>query len=353
MKKLLHAAGLAALVVGLCATGSGCAQKSQNTDKTAQNSPAGIKPEHIDYSNKNYWMLYPETPRYAVDTVFIYPTAPGSDQSVLYCSIDDAAAHNEAQRELVENAGAFLGITNVYAPYYRQVTPAALARMTKQSFAEAVCNLPAKDVFDALDYYFTHANKGAERPFILASHSQGSCTMRFVLAEYMKVHPEYYRNMIAAYVIGQPITDAYLAANPHLKFAAGETDTGVIISWTAENPGGSCTDTSLVWDENMHLINPLNWKTDDTYAGIEENLGSLKKLGEGKYLTVAGLADAKIDPVRKVLVCTTFPSSLKGINNPLINQAFGQESLHYEEYMLYQENIHANVLKRINAFFAK
>ena len=85
-----------------------------------------------------------------------------------------------------------------------------------------------------LDYYFENYNNG--KPFILAGHSQGSQILTMILSDYMKEHPEHYKNMIAAYVIGYSVTDKYLAANPHLKFAEGADDTGVIISYNTEGP---------------------------------------------------------------------------------------------------------------------
>ena len=93
---------------------------------------------------------------------------------------------------------------------------------------EAFNSVPKTDVFAALDYYFEHLNGG--RPFILAGHSQGSIMQSFVLAEYMKAHPEYLKRMIAAYVIGFSITEDYLKANPHLKFAEGADDTAIVVS---------------------------------------------------------------------------------------------------------------------------
>ena len=56
----------------------------------------------------------------------------------------------------------------------------------------------------------------------------------FVLSEYMKAHPEYLKRMIAAYVVGYSITEDYLKANPHLKFAERADDTGVIVSYNTE-----------------------------------------------------------------------------------------------------------------------
>ena len=66
----------------------------------------------------------------------------------------------------------------------------------------------------------------------------------FVLSEYMKAHPEYLERMVAAYVVGYSITEDFLKANPHLKFAEGADDTGVIISYNTE---GQETGTILLF----------------------------------------------------------------------------------------------------------
>jgi len=99
---------------------------------------------------------------------------------------------------------------------------------------KAVSDIPYKDVTAALDYYFENYNAG--RPFIIASHSQGSAINRVILKNYFKDHCEYYERMIAAYSVGYSITKEDLENSPHLKFATGESDTGVVISWNTEGP---------------------------------------------------------------------------------------------------------------------
>ena len=42
--------------------------------------------------------------------------------------------------------------------------------------------------------------------------------------------------MVAAYVLGYPVTKEYLKENPHLKFAKKANDTGVIISYDVQSP---------------------------------------------------------------------------------------------------------------------
>ena len=96
---------------------------------------------------------------------------------------------------------------------------------------------PRTDVYAALDYYFENLNQG--RPYFLAGHSQGSRLCYTVLSEYMKEHPDYYANMIAAYCLGDSLTEDYLRENPHVKAAQGADDLGVVVSWNTEGPANS------------------------------------------------------------------------------------------------------------------
>lgn len=73
--------------------------------------------------------------------------------------------------------------------------------------------------------------------------------------------------MIAAYVIGYSVTDEYLTENPHLKFAEGADDIGVVISYNTEGPGNNGKHNAVV-TEGAVSINPLNWKRDTTYADV-------------------------------------------------------------------------------------
>ena len=162
--------------------------------------------------------------------------------------------------------------------------------------------MPYDDITTALDYYFEHFN--GDRPFILAGHSQGSGIILQLLQTYFKEHPEYYARMVAAYAIGYSVTDDYLAANPHVKFATGESDSGVIIAWNTEGPGNVETNANnILLQPNTRSINPLNWKLDETYAPASMNLGSPvedEKTGEAEIRDIG--ADAQINLARGVVV---------------------------------------------------
>ena len=212
--------------------------------------------------------------------------------------------------------------------------------------------LPYEDITAALDYYFENRNGG--RPFIMAGHSQGSAMVLLLLRTYFKDHPEYYKRMVAAYTIGYSVTDEYLAANPHLKFATGETDTGVIIAYNTEGPGNVETNAhNIVVLPHTRSINPLNWKLDETYAPASMNLGSIiedKKTGETSIGDVG--ADAQINLARGVVVTNAKVEPMPEDVAKVAAEFFGPDGRHGEDYMFYYNNIKANVAKRVAAYLA-
>ena len=210
--------------------------------------------------------------------------------------------------------------------------------------------MPYSDITAALDYYFEHYNNG--RPFIIAGHSQGSAIIRMVLRKYFKEHPDYYKRMVAAYPIGYSITKEYLKANPHLKFATGECDTGVIVSWNTEGPKNmELNAKTAVLLPGAISINPLNWKLDNTYAPASMNKGSLvlnEQTGQPKTGDVG--ADAQVFPERGVVVTHAKAEEMLEDAKEVSASFFGPDGRHGEDYTLYYSNIKDNVAKRTEAF---
>ena len=187
----------------------------------------------IDYSQKENWYRLPEITK-DVDTFYIYATEyiMGSFEEGApdYATIDNEEMRFGVKYECRDHAEAFGEVTNIFLPYYRQSGLRYAGEVIQETgdFDNALLGIPYEDITAALDYYFENCNGG--RPFIIAGHSQGSAMVLLLLRTYFKDHPEYYARMVAAYAIGYSVTDEYLEANPHLKFATGETDTGVIIA---------------------------------------------------------------------------------------------------------------------------
>ena len=315
----------------------------------------GVAP---DYSRKECWCKLPEISK-DVDTFYIYATeyimgsfAEGAPD---FASLDNTEMLQGAEAEYNLHASAYVDSTNLFMPYYRQSGlkyAGEMARKTGTADA-AFEGMPMNDITAALDYYFENYNGG--RPFIIAGHSQGSAMVLVLLRTYFKDHPEYYSRMVAAYPIGYSVTDEYLAANPHLKFATGETDTGVIIAWNTEGPKNLETNAhNLVVLPNTRSINPLNWKLDETYAPASMNLGSLmanEETGEPEIKDVG--ADAQINLARGVVITNAKGEPMDEETAKAAAEFFGPDGRHNEDYLFFYNNIKDNVAKRVAAFKAR
>ena len=269
-----------------------------------------------------------------------------------FASLDNTEMLQGAEAEYNLHASAYVDSTNLFMPYYRQSGlkyAGEMARKTGTADA-AFEGMPMNDITAALDYYFENYNGG--RPFIIAGHSQGSAMVLVLLRTYFKDHPEYYSRMVAAYPIGYSVTDEYLAANPHLKFATGETDTGVIIAWNTEGPKNLETNAhNLVVLPNTRSINPLNWKLDETYAPASMNLGSLmanEETGEPEIKDVG--ADAQINLARGVVITNAKGEPMDEETAKAAAEFFGPDGRHNEDYLFFYNNIKDNVAKRVAAF---
>ncbi|MBO7726859.1 MAG: DUF3089 domain-containing protein, partial [Thermoguttaceae bacterium] len=241
----------------------------------AETENAGGAP---DYSRKRCWMQIPEITK-DIDTFYIYSTvyveSSFEEGAPDYAPLDNLEMLMGALGEYVTNASVYEDSTNVFVPYYRQAGMRYAGEVSEKTgdIGAALAGMPYNDISAALDCYFENYNNG--RPFIIAGHSQGAAMVKYVLENYFTEHPEYYERMVAAYVIGYSVTKDDLDAYPHLKFAAGESDTGVIVSWNTEGPKNVEENArNAVVLPGAISINPLNWKLDETYAPASENLGS-------------------------------------------------------------------------------
>ena len=320
MKKMMQWMLASILISGTTMVLSSCTNESNN--------PAPVDPESEskapDYSDKNNWLRQPQATK-DVDVFYVYPTeySDDSEGASMFADINNKSLREAWEEVYQMQATAYEESANVFAPYYRQVNMASAIKLPREELNATFASTPKEDVFAALDYYFEHLNAG--RPFILASHSQGSIMQSLVLAEYMKAHPEYLKRMIAAYVIGYSITEDYLKANPHLKFAEGADDTGVIISYNTEGAGNA---NNIVVLPGAISINPINWKRDETYASAEENLGGyIYNEKTGKLEIVPNAADAQINLERGVIITTT--KAMEPMPGPV---PFGMASYHSGDY---------------------
>ena len=312
----------------------------------------------IDYSQNTSWCRIPEITK-EVDTFYIFATdyimSSFEEGAPDYATLDNPEFLEGSKLEFRDHATAYADSTNVFAPYYRQSGLRYAGEVIRKTgdFTNALLNLPFEDITAALDYYFENCNGG--RPFIIAGHSQGSAMVLLLLRTYFKDHPEYYARMVAAYAIGYSVTNDYLASNPHLKFATGETDTGVIIAWNTEGPRNvELNAKSVVILPETRSINPLNWKLDETYAPASLNLGSIvvdAKTGEPSIGDVG--ADAQINLARGTVVTNARIEPVPEDVAKVAAEFFGPDGRHGNDYTYFYNNIKDNVAKRVAAYLGK
>ncbi len=308
-----------------------------------------------DYSKAECWYKFPEITK-EVDTFYVYATEyiMGSleEGAPDYAALDNEEMRLGVKNEYRDHASSFEDATNVFLPYYRQSGLRYAGEISKKtgSADAAFIGIPMDDITAALDYYFENINGG--RPFIIAGHSQGSAMVLMLLRTYFKDHSDYYARMVAAYTIGYSVTDEYLADNPHLKFATGECDTGVIIAFNTEGPKNVETNANnIVVLPHTRSINPLNWKLDETYAPASMNLGSLvenEKTGESEIADIG--ADAQINLARGVVVTNAALTPTSAEIAKAGAEFFGPDGRHAYDYMYYYNNIKENVAKRVAAY---
>jgi len=329
MKKILILCLLLVSLIGL----TGCENKTKETIQS------------LDYSKEENWVDIQKCGTKPVDVFFIYPTvAMETVNEDGFASIDEmkdmAAVIRLCQTSVYEDS------CNVYMPFYRQasMTLANSCEKDNARFLDLQYNSKAYlDIEAALDYYFDNYNN--DKPFILAGHSQGSAMLINVLTHYMQEHKEYLSRMVAAYVIGFAPSEDIFNDSTGLKFAQGEDDVNVVISFNTE--GANAEGKSILLPEKPMIINPLTWTSDDSYGSSELNKGAIDVAPSfDSYELIEGTDDAQINLERKTLVCTTKSSDYFTI----APEAFSTESFHEREYSMYYGNLKQNVQTRIDAY---
>jgi Protein of unknown function (DUF3089) len=303
----------------------------------------------IDYSNAANWLALPKSITHKVDVFYLSDTAYQKPRP----SAPDIGPINAPsmikgdQAAYQRTATAFAPVANIYAPYYRQVDVMVQKSMTPANQVKAIGGIPTTDAIAAFEYYIRNYNHG--RPYILAGHSQGAAVLSHLLSTYMKVHPKVYARMIAAYIIGYPVTQNYLNQNPFLKFAQGASDTGVIISFNTEAPTIGGPNPVILFPHAL-VINPITWTRTEQMATAQQNLGSwLPDPKTGKFVRVMSYANAQINTAKGVLICSS--ANVKKLAPG--NAVFPEGVYHPYDYPFYYFDIRANAANRIAHYFNK
>jgi hypothetical protein len=123
-------------------------------------------------------------------------------------------------------ASAFGQLGDVWAPRYRQAAYGAF--LLKNSDAQQALDVAYSDVAAAFDEFLRRIPAGS--PIILAGHSQGALHLERLLKDKIAGQP-IARRIVAAYVVGWPISASADLPALGLPACGSPAQTGCILSW--------------------------------------------------------------------------------------------------------------------------
>ncbi|MBA4751404.1 MAG: DUF3089 domain-containing protein [Sphingopyxis sp.] len=346
-----------------CSATKGLIESTRSPDKPFAQTTA---PRAPDYAQKAAWFAFPganglersvpvgfaaiderEAP---ADVFFIHPTMYLKND-VWNAPYDVEGAYNSPV--LLAQLSAFNGCCLLYAPHYRQASLAGLRDGDAVALAYA-------DVARAFRYYVEHHNRG--RPFIIASHSQGTGHAVRLLQEAVIDTPLQGR-LVAAYTIGAYTPSTFAALG--LPTCNDARQTGCVLSWNASQEGRGAAsiltkDVDFWWQGKRIkssapaiCVNPLTWDQKGT-ASASANLGSLP-FPEAPYPRQVGLLGA-LQPDLTGARCSgdallQVDIGWRSSFRDGLSWLYG--SYHRNDYGLFYANIRANAVDRVASWMAR
>jgi hypothetical protein len=290
-------------------------------------------------------LLYPESRK--VDVFFIHPTTYFSNDKWNQ-PLDDAATNTRTDEGPIRNqASAFNLCCQVWVPRYRQMTFGGFIQWSGSS--EQAMDLAYSDVKRAFVAFLAQTHG---RPFIIASHSQGSRHALRLLAEEIDGTPLANR-MVAAYIAGTWIETDWFAKRKTIKPCERADDTGCVLTWStllegtdaqAQRDGFAKRSGAPVPSPTQTYVctNPLSWS-----RGTQTAPASLDTAW------VYGRGD-KARPVDPHLVSARCDNGALFVSKPdgfAYNVAvLPGGNYHNYDYQLFYGNIRDNAVERANAW---
>ncbi|HET9056071.1 MAG TPA: DUF3089 domain-containing protein [Chitinophagaceae bacterium] len=251
---------------------------SQYSQDPKTNSP--------DYSNLSNWSSHPDKKDPAdsipyplkngiadssVDVFFIHPTTYTKKhfpKGKVNADIFDATLSAKTDyTSILYQASVFNASCRIFAPRYKQAHLSAFFKMKKE-LADKAFDTAYNDIRNAFEYYLQHYNNG--RPFIIASHSQGTLHAARLIKEFIEDEP-LKKQLVCAYLIGLPVPQDYFTKFQPCK---DSTSTGCFVSWRTLKRGYLPPYVKME-TTSSYVTNPLLWTTDTIKAPRTLNKGAI------------------------------------------------------------------------------
>jgi hypothetical protein len=291
----------------------------------------------------------------AVDVFFVHPTGFLSGKE-WNSPLDPSSRTEENTKWMMANqASVFSSCCNIYAPRYREASIFRYITATPD-IVEKSMDFAYADVERAFEYFLEHDNQG--RPFIIASHSQGTAHAFRLIRDHIDGKPPADR-MIAAYLLGagRDVTNAAAATLKTVRVCSSATDTGCLVHW-ATYRDGSKLDDKLSGD--MVCVNPINWKRDGGYAPAALQKGGVPVTGKfsTRFWGDDSAQSVVFDPLKAPVPSDTWAACKHGqlmvadqSGTPFRGLEIGKTgNYHGLDYPLFHMDIRENAQARIAAY---
>ena len=264
-----------------------------------------------------------------VDVFYVHPTIYLKGP-LWNASLDMKKINRKVDKYPVRlQASVFNESGRVYAPRYRQAVVKVFYELTEDG--DKALNRAYQDVKRAFEYYLQNYNEG--RPFIIASHSQGTHHARRLLREMIDT-TALKKQLVAAYTIGFTLVDTLYE---NLSICERADETGCYVTWMSYREGYI---PDGVWHLNTQSVNPLSWSTDTSKVVVANYAASV--VLNPKRIRTRKMEVRIKDIGGKVLWVKTKAPWFRLMKD-----------LHVADYGLFYMDIRKNVSTRIDAYFKK
>ena len=324
-----------------------------------------------DYADQRNWAALPETAgpedmtpagvdnavvqgRAPADVFFIHPTGYLQSSTWTFSLDPNTATEENTQWMMANQASAYNGCCNVYAPRYRQAS--IFAYFKGDDVREQVLGFAYRDVARAFDYFLAHHSNG--RPFVIASHSQGTHHGARLLKEKIDGTPLSQR-LVAAYIIGGGISNSHFDDMRDIRVCGGPTELHCAVHWD--------TYSEVAINEDMAglagnvCVNPLTWLRDGGLADRSLHEGAVPGSGEfqialsGDDVPTGVVFDPLVEPLRNLLEAQCRNGVLfitDQTDSPLASSSFGGGNYHGLDYPAFHMDIRHNAAARVAVYLA-
>ena len=289
-----------------------------------------------------------------VDVFFVHPTGFLRGESWTYSLDQDSATEENTQWMMANQASPFNGCCNVYAPRYRQAN--IFAYFQDEAIRDQVLGFAYQDVKRAFQYFIDHFSQ--DRPFILASHSQGTHHSARLLQEVIDGSALSER-MVAAYIIGGTIQRSVFDNMSDVRLCDDPLDLGCAIHWDTWSE--AVIETEMPGVEANVCTNPLSWRLDGGLVESSSHRGAVVSSGTFNVeMSGDDVAEGVVfgplgEPIAQMLQAQCKNGALyisDQSDTPFGEQggSFGGGNYHGLDYPVFHMDIRENAKQRVTAF---